>query len=90
LADKSEVVSDNGIGIPVQFKDKKPGSPGMSSMAGLSEDLDGSFTMENTFFRLICVQSLNVKWDIFDRDPYIWHFKNLLWPFLSCFSYLFS
>jgi len=43
LADKSEVVSDNGIGIPVQFKDKKPGSSGMSSMAGLSEDLDGSF-----------------------------------------------
>jgi two-component sensor histidine kinase len=40
-------ISDNGIGMPAHFTVKKPGSLGMSLMAGLSEDLDGSFTMEN-------------------------------------------
>jgi two-component sensor histidine kinase len=37
------VVADNEIGIPSHFKDKKVGSLGMRLMAGLSEDLDGSF-----------------------------------------------
>ena len=40
-------ISDNGIGMPVHVKDKKPGSLGMSLMAGLSEDLDGKFSIEN-------------------------------------------
>jgi two-component sensor histidine kinase len=40
-------ISDNGIGIPSHFKNKKPGSLGMSLMSGLSEDLDGHFSIEN-------------------------------------------
>ena len=40
-------ISDNGVGIPLQFNCKKPGSLGMSLMEGLSEDLDGSFSIEN-------------------------------------------
>jgi len=40
-------ISDNGIGIPSHLNDKKPGSLGMSLIAGLSEDLDGSFSIEN-------------------------------------------
>jgi two-component system, sensor histidine kinase PdtaS len=40
-------ISDNGIGIPEDINNKKPGSLGMSLMAGLSEDLDGSFSIEN-------------------------------------------
>jgi two-component sensor histidine kinase len=39
-------ISDNGIGVPLQFKDKRAGSLGMSLMAGLSEDLDGNFSIE--------------------------------------------
>jgi two-component sensor histidine kinase len=37
-------ISDNGIGMPVEFT--KTGSLGMSLMKGLSEDLDGSFSIE--------------------------------------------
>jgi two-component sensor histidine kinase len=40
-------ISDNGIGIAPQFKNKKPGSLGMSLIEGLSEDLDGNFSIEN-------------------------------------------
>ena len=40
-------ISDNGIGMPVHVKDKKSGSLGMSLMDGLSEDLDGKFSIEN-------------------------------------------
>src|SRR5436190_3322578 len=40
-------ISDNGIGIPSDFADKKIGSLGMSLMQGLSEDLDGYFSIEN-------------------------------------------
>jgi two-component system, sensor histidine kinase PdtaS len=40
-------ISDNGIGIPVHFKNKKPGSLGMSLIEGLSEDLGGNFSIEN-------------------------------------------
>ena len=40
-------IADNGIGIPVNMKNKKPGSLGMSLMTGLSEDLDGTFLIEN-------------------------------------------
>jgi two-component sensor histidine kinase/streptogramin lyase len=41
------VVSDNGVGIPFQFS-KRPGSLGMNLMQGLSEDLDGNFSIENS------------------------------------------
>jgi two-component sensor histidine kinase len=40
-------ISDNGIGMPSHFKNEKPGSLGMSLMAGLSEDLNGSFSLKN-------------------------------------------
>ncbi|WP_177189438.1 histidine kinase dimerization/phosphoacceptor domain -containing protein [Chitinophaga sp. YR573] len=40
-------ISDNGIGMPAHFNNKKSGSLGMSLMAGLSEDLDGVFSIEN-------------------------------------------
>jgi two-component sensor histidine kinase len=41
------IISDNGIGITTNDDDKKPGSLGMSLMKGLSEDLDGHFSIEN-------------------------------------------
>ncbi len=41
------VVSDNGIGIPENFIPRKQGSLGMSLMEGLSEDLDGHFSIES-------------------------------------------
>ena len=40
-------ISDNGIGLPVHFNTKKPGSLGMSLMNGLSEDLSGTFCAES-------------------------------------------
>ena len=41
-------ISDNGIGIPQSLKDRNTGSLGMSLMEGLSEDLDGKISYENT------------------------------------------
>jgi two-component system, sensor histidine kinase PdtaS len=41
-------ISDNGIGFPSHFKNKKPGSLGMSLIEGLSEDLEGIFSIENS------------------------------------------
>ena len=38
-------ISDNGIGMPATIK--KTGSLGMSLMKGLSEDIDGDFSIEN-------------------------------------------
>ena len=40
-------ISDNGIGIPDHADKKRTGSLGLSLMAGLSEDLDGYFSIEN-------------------------------------------
>ena len=40
-------ISDNGVGIPAHIKNKKAGSLGMSLMEGLTEDLDGDFSIEN-------------------------------------------
>lgn len=57
-------ISDNGIGIPSHLKNKKMGSLGMSLMAGLSEDLDGSFSIENnkgTVIKILFVHDFNVK-----------------------------
>jgi two-component sensor histidine kinase len=39
-------ISDNGIGIPANYN-KRTSSLGMSLMKGLSEDLDGNFSIEN-------------------------------------------
>lgn len=57
-------ISDNGIGISSHLKNKKAGSLGMSLMAGLSEDLDGSFSMEDnngTMIRISFVHDLSVE-----------------------------
>jgi two-component system, sensor histidine kinase PdtaS len=57
-------ITDNGIGMPFQFSNKKPGSLGMSLMAGLSEDLDGKFTIENnngTTIKISFVHDIAVK-----------------------------
>ena len=57
-------ISDNGIGIPSHLKNKKAGSLGMSLMAGLSEDLDGSFSIENnngTVIRVLFVHNISIK-----------------------------
>jgi two-component sensor histidine kinase len=40
-------ISDNGIGIPPDHINKKTGSLGMTLMKGLSEDLEGSISIEN-------------------------------------------
>jgi two-component sensor histidine kinase len=40
-------ISDNGIGIDTTFGDKKTNSFGLSLIKGLSDDLDGKFTLEN-------------------------------------------
>ena len=57
-------ISDNGIGIPSHLETKKAGSLGMSLMAGLTEDLDGSFSIENnngTVIRILFMHNLSVK-----------------------------
>jgi len=58
------VMSDNGIGIPDNLKKKIPGSLGMSLMEGLSEDLDGRFSIENkngTIIKISFAHDVNVK-----------------------------
>ena len=40
-------IADNGIGIHSHYSNQKQGSLGMSLMTGLSEDLDGKFSIEN-------------------------------------------
>jgi two-component sensor histidine kinase len=44
-------ISDNGVGLPADFR--KTGSLGMSLMKGLSEDLDGNFSIESNNGTLI-------------------------------------
>lgn len=41
------MISDNGIGIDITLKDTKTNSFGMSLIKGLSDDLEGEFSMEN-------------------------------------------
>jgi two-component sensor histidine kinase len=52
-------IADNGIGIPDHFANKKDGSLGMSLMAGLSEELEGDFAIENENGTLIKLSFLN-------------------------------
>jgi len=40
-------ISDNGVGMPANYNNRSPGSLGMSLIAGLSEDLDGNFSIES-------------------------------------------
>ncbi len=40
-------ISDNGIGMPRDFDAKRPGSLGMSLIRGLSDDLEGNFSIES-------------------------------------------
>lgn len=57
-------IADNGIGMPTHLTNKKPGSLGMSLMAGLSEDLDGKFSIENnngTTIRISFAHDLGMK-----------------------------
>jgi two-component sensor histidine kinase len=57
-------IADNGIGFPAHLKNKKPGSLGMSLMEGLSEDLDGIFSIENvngTVIRILFRHGLSVN-----------------------------
>jgi two-component sensor histidine kinase/tetratricopeptide (TPR) repeat protein len=60
----SLIISDNGIGIPLHLNNKKPGSLGMSLMQGLSEDLEGDFSIENkngTTIKIAFVHYVSVK-----------------------------
>ena len=55
-------ISDNGVGLPADLK--KAGSLGMSLMKGLTEDLDGSFSIENndgTTIKVSFVHEMGVK-----------------------------
>ena len=55
-------MSDNGVGIPVDSK--KTGSLGLSLMKGLSEDLDGDFSIENnngTMIKVSFVHDMRAK-----------------------------
>lgn len=57
-------IAENGVGMPSHFNNKKPGSLGMTLMAGLSEDLDGKFTIENnngTVIKISIVHDLTIK-----------------------------
>jgi len=58
------VISDNGIGMPLYFNSRKTGSLGMGLMHGLSEDLNGNFSIENsdgTVIKISFVAGINVK-----------------------------
>jgi len=58
------IISDNGVGMPSHFNNKKTGSLGMSLMEGLSEDLDGSFSIQNnngTTIKISFVQEAGIQ-----------------------------
>ena len=58
------IIADNGIGLPARAENKKPGSLGMSMMEGLSEDLEGSFSIESnrgTTIKLSFAQERSVR-----------------------------
>ena len=57
-------ISDNGIGISSNVKNKKPGSLGMSLIGGLTEDLDGKVSIENnngTTIKIAFVHDQGIK-----------------------------
>jgi two-component sensor histidine kinase len=58
------IICDNGIGIPSDFAEKKVGSLGMTLMQGLSEDLNGHFSIENnggTIIKISFVRDDTIK-----------------------------
>ena len=70
------VISDNGIGMPTDSKNKKSGSLGMSLIEGLTEDLHGNFSMENkngTTLKISFVQDLAVKRTGISATPFVQH-----------------
>ena len=60
-------IQDNGIGIPVDFKEKT-NSFGMSLIKGLSDDLEGTFSIENNNGTLL---KLNFEKVILDKQKNI-------------------
>jgi len=57
-------IADDGVGMASHFAGEKPGSLGMSLMAGLSADLDGTFSIENdggTVIRITFEYDLDTK-----------------------------
>jgi two-component sensor histidine kinase len=57
-------ISDNGVGMPVHSDEKRAGSLGLSLIKGLSEDLDGSFTLEHqngTVLKILFVHDVTIK-----------------------------
>ncbi|MDF2193533.1 histidine kinase dimerization/phosphoacceptor domain -containing protein [Paraflavitalea sp. CAU 1676] len=57
-------IADNGIGMPGGQSGRRPGSLGMSLMEGLSEDLDGSFSIDNnggTIVKVSFIHDENAK-----------------------------
>jgi len=69
-------ISDNGIGMPHHFDINKSGSLGMNLIAGLSEDLEGSFSIESnhgttlkiTFVRDLGVNQTNEVGELFTEN----------------------
>ncbi|HKO76433.1 MAG TPA: histidine kinase dimerization/phosphoacceptor domain -containing protein, partial [Flavobacterium sp.] len=60
-------IQDNGIGIPIEFKEKA-NSFGMSLIKGLSDDLEGTFSIENSNGTLL---KLNFEKVILDKQKKI-------------------
>lgn len=60
-------ISDNGIGIDIDFNKVKPGSFGMSLIKGLTDDLEGKFSLENnngTILKIEFIPELPIAKDI--------------------------
>jgi two-component system, sensor histidine kinase PdtaS len=59
------IIADNGIGLPHSYKTKKkPTTLGISLMEGLTEDLDGHFSIENnngTVIKVLFVHDPEIK-----------------------------
>jgi two-component sensor histidine kinase len=63
-------ITDNGIGMPPLVANKRPGSLGMSLMAGLSNELDGNFSIESnngTSVKISFIHDMSVK----QRDTFV-------------------
>lgn len=68
------VIADNGIGIPLHQTNRRPGSLGMSLMEGLSEDMDGSFSIENnngTVIKILFRHEAGVKRPGIARNSFV-------------------
>ena len=64
-------IADNGVGLPDDFDTSKKDSMGMNLMKGLSEQIDGSFSIENkngVYIRIVFPYQLESTQD-FQRKP---------------------